>query len=94
MYKDAEGGFEANGFKDFDECYEKTLNLMTMVNFGFLTVTNLAFLHFVLAVYTHWKNADLSQALGGCPKLEANGNNQLSSQNGINNDIEINSVSL
>ena len=59
MYKDAEGGLEASGYKDFNDCYDKTLHLMTMVNVAILTITNLAFLHFVLVVYTHWKNADL-----------------------------------
>lgn len=74
MYKEAEGGLTAAGFTDFNDCYEKTLVLMTRINLAVLLCTNLLFLHFVLVVFQHWKNADLPESMGGVRKLERNPN--------------------
>ena len=57
--KNNHGTFDNTGYTDFDDCYSKTLNLMTMSNIVVLTLINIVFLHFLLVVYKHYKNAGL-----------------------------------
>ena len=43
---------------------------MTTINLVVLVCTLIIFLHFVQVIYTHWQNADLPEAEGGCPKMQ------------------------
>ena len=75
------GGLAAAGFEDFQDCYNKTILLMTMVNIIALAVYNLISFHFITVVHTHYRNADLAEELGGVAKRP--GDLTTSSERGI-----------
>ena len=88
------GTFDDSGYTDFDDCYSKTLNLMTMSNIVVLTLINIVFLHFLLVVYKHYKNAGLPVVQGGCPKEQENVNNGGIQMNSIDDSTARGDISV
>ena len=64
-----------------EDCKKRYLSYMTTINMIVLALTNGIFLHYVLVAFMHLQNADLSVALGGCPK--ADGNSQTANETNV-----------